>query len=500
MDYLSFVLCLLLAWVVINLLSNLKRRNQSKPRILPPGPPKIPVFGNLFSLGTNPHISVTELAKTYGPLMTLQLGQVTTVVVSSVDLAKEVLQKNDIFFCNRFVIDAFDALNHQQSSLAFMPVCPAWRKLRKISNSKVFSASKLNSSQSLRKKKVTDLLDYVQKQSEAGLAVDIGQVAFTTTLNLLSNTIFSVDLGDPNSGYAGGFRETVRGIMEEMGKPNFADYFPLLKKIDPQGIRRRQTVNFGKLIDLFETIIDQRLQGKRPPGSTPGDDVLDALLGINQENSEELELEKIPHLLLDLFGAGTDTTSTTLEWALAELIRNPEKLTKAQAELQEIIGKGNPVEESDIAQLPYLQAIIKETFRLHPPTPFLVPRKVDADVKLYGYTVPQNAQVLVNVWAIGREPNLWENPNSFEPERFIGSKIDVKSCDFELIPFGAGRRICPGLSLAHRMIHLMLGSLIHSFDWKLEGGIPPEKMDMEDKFGITLEKAQRLRVIPALRS
>ena len=182
---------------------------------------------------------------------------------------------------------------------------------------------------------------------------------------------------------------------------------------------------------------------------------------------------------------------------MAELLRNPEKMKKAQKELRETIGTGNLINESDITRLPYLQTVVKETFRLHPAVPFLVPRRVHKDVRLFGYTVPKNAQVLVNVWAIGRDPDLWERPNSFEPERFMGSEIDVKGRDFELIPFGAGRRICPGMPLAIRMIHLMLGSLIHGFDWKLEGGISPEKMDMTEKFGFTLEKAQRLRAIPS---
>lgn len=181
---------------------------------------------------------------------------------------------------------------------------------------------------------------------------------------------------------------------------------------------------------------------------------------------------------------------------MAELLHNPDKLKKVKAELYENIGQGNLVEEPDISRLPYLQAVIKETFRLHPAVPFLIPRKVDSDVKLSGFTVPKKAQVLINVWAIGRDPDVWKNPNSFEPERFMGSHIDLKGHDFELIPFGAGRRICPGLPLAIRMLHLMLGSLIHGFDWKLEGGITPEKIDMEEKFGISLQKAQRLHAIP----
>ncbi|KAH7850949.1 hypothetical protein Vadar_004958 [Vaccinium darrowii] len=181
---------------------------------------------------------------------------------------------------------------------------------------------------------------------------------------------------------------------------------------------------------------------------------------------------------------------------MAELLRSPETLKKAKVELEQTIGKGKPIEESDIPQLPYLQAIVKETMRLHPPAPLLVPRTVETNVEVYGYTVPQGAQVLVNAWAIGHDPSVWENPTSFMPERFLDLDIDVRGRDFELIPFGGGRRICPGLSLAIRVIPLMLGSLINSFNWKLEGGIKPEELDMDDKFGLTLQKAQPLRVVP----
>ena len=177
---------------------------------------------------------------------------------------------------------------------------------------------------------------------------------------------------------------------------------------------------------------------------------------------------------------------------MAELLRSPDALSKARLELEQTIGKGKTIEESDITRLPYLQAVVKETLRLHPAVPLLLPRKALADVEIAGFIVPKGAQVFVNAWAIGRDELTWENPLSFMPERFLGSNLDVKGRNFELIPFGSGRRICPGLPLAIRMLHLMLGSLINSFDWKLED----ENMDMEEKFGITLQKAQPLRVIP----
>ncbi|KAL9242860.1 hypothetical protein vseg_016818 [Gypsophila vaccaria] len=497
MDYLIFVSYLLLTCVAIHFFLSRVKYIKSKTLILPPGPAPLPIFGNLFSLGNKPHSSLAELAKIHGGLMILQLGRVSTVVISSAAMAKEALQKNDLSFSTRYIIDSVRALKHNESSVAWLPAESQWRNLRKICNSHIFSTSRLDACQSLRRDKVKNLLSYVETCSETQEAIDIGQAAFTTSLNLLSSTFYSMDMGDPTSEFAFNFRDTIRGIMEEVGKPNFADYFPILKKIDPQGIRRRTSVHFQKMIDLFKTLIDERLQGKRPLGIMQAEnDVLDVLLGISQDKTGEIEPSKIPNLLLDLFAAGTDTTSTTLEWAMAELLHNPEKLNKAQLELQDIVGKGNSFEESDISQLPYLQAIIKETLRLHPPVPLLIPRKVDSDVKLFEFTVPKNAQVMVNVWAIGRDPEVWQKPDLFEPERFLGSQIDVKGRDFELIPFGAGRRICPGLPLATRLLPLMLGSLIHGFDWKLKDGVLPKEMDMEEKFGITLEKAQRLCAIP----
>lgn len=182
---------------------------------------------------------------------------------------------------------------------------------------------------------------------------------------------------------------------------------------------------------------------------------------------------------------------------MAELLNNPKAMGKAQDELRQVMGKDSKIEESDISKLSYLQAVVKETFRLHPPAPFLVPRRVEMDSEILGYAVPKNAQVLVNVWAIGRDSRTWSNPNSFVPERFLSNDIDVKGQDLQLIPFGAGRRICPGLLLGHRLVHLVLASLLYAFDWKLEDdGMKPEAMDMSEKIGFTLRKAQPLRAVP----
>ncbi|KAM0003323.1 putative geraniol 8-hydroxylase [Helianthus debilis subsp. tardiflorus] len=203
------------------------------------------------------------------------------------------------------------------------------------------------------------------------------------------------------------------------------------------------------------------------------------------------------HLFLALFIAGTDTASTTLEWAMAELIHNPDKLATTRSEIIKLMeNKEKIIQESDISQLPYLQAVIKETLRLHPPVPFLIPHQAIHDIEIQGFMVPKNAQILCNLWAMGRDQKVWSHPDTFMPERFLEVNVDYRGQDFELIPFGAGRRMCPGLNTAHRMLHIMLGSLIQKFDWKLEGNKRAQDMDMGEKFGITLQRSAPLKAIP----
>ncbi|XP_040985756.1 geraniol 8-hydroxylase-like [Juglans microcarpa x Juglans regia] len=493
MDLSNTLLCLCITWVIIQAFRIV--RSTATPKKLPPGPKPYPIIGNLLDVGDKSHKSLAMLAQIYGPIMCLKLGQVTTIIISSAQMAKEVLRTHDQQLSSRTIPDALRAHKHDELGMAWIPVSTKWRNLRKICNGQLFSNRALNDNQDVRRMKLQELLAETHQSSLTGEAIDIGMVAVKTTLNLLSNTVFSLDLANSDSDMAGEFKEIAGGIMREVGKPNLVDYFPLLKKIYPQGAMRL-TVHFSKLIDIFDRLISRRLQLRKVSGYVTKSDMLDTLLNISGDNSTELDKTTIEGLFVDLFVAGTETTATTLEWAMAELFQNLEALSKAKEELKQVIEKGNPIEESDIARLPYLQAIVKETFRLHPAIPFLLPRKADADVEINGYVIPEGAQLLVNAWAIGRDPSLWENASSFMPERFLGSDIDVKGRNFELIPFGGGRRICPGYPLATRMLHLMLGSLIHNFDWKLEDGVKIEDMSMENKISLTSHIAHPLRAIP----
>lgn len=491
MEY-NTIASLALLPIILILLHLLFLSPKSRNSKLPPGPKPWPIIGNIHLLGDKPHRSVAKLSKTYGPLMSLKLGSITTVVISSPSVAKEMFLKHDLDFCGRKILDAIRVGNHDKHSIVFLPVCQKWRDLRKIVAIQLFTNQQLDKSQSLRRKKVNELVDYAHHCCEKGLAMDVGKAAFTTTLNLLSNTIFSIDLVNHDSSRSQEFKEHVWQLLEEAARPNISDFFPLLKHLDLQGVMRRVKIPYYKMIGVFEEIIDKRLRDS----TEAKDDVLATLLKLVKEN--KLSLDDVKNLLIDLFIAGTDTTAGALEWAMTELLRCPEKMRKAQSEIDQVIGKDRSVQESDISRLPYLGALVKETYRLHPPAPFLIPHKAEKDVQLCDYMVPKNAQVWVNVWAIGRDPIVWPNPESFIPERFLEREIDFKGQHFELIPFGTGRRMCPGIPLAYRMLCLMLAELLHSFNWKPHG-VNPADIDVEEKFGITLLKVKPLMVIPLSR-
>ena len=200
---------------------------------------------------------------------------------------------------------------------------------------------------------------------------------------------------------------------------------------------------------------------------------------------------------------GTDPTTTMVEWTMAELLKHPEEMRKVQQELTEVVGLSNMVEESHLSQLTYLDAAIKETLRLHPTLPLLAPRCPSVTTTVGGYKVPKDTKVFLNVWAIHKDPEIWKDPLEFRPERFLrnnneqGDKFDYTGNNFHFLPFGSGRRICPGIPLAERMLNYVLASFLHSFEWKLPQ--PEAELDMSDKFGIVMKKLEPLCAIPTPR-
>ncbi|XP_049365494.1 geraniol 8-hydroxylase-like [Solanum verrucosum] len=505
MDYYGLLGCgvvVVLGWTLIHVI----RFYNKKKILLPPGPFSLPFIGNLHNLilgGDQPHTSFWRLAHKYGPIMTLKLGQKTTIVISSSLVAKEAFIKQDLALSSKIDKDALHAHGHNQFSVIFLPASSSRRKyLRKLLHSSIFSPNRLDASQHLRARKIEEFIAYCRQCSQYGTPVDIGQVASDTLVNIWSNTIFSEDLVDIYADPVKKFKHVIRYITYLIGKLNMVDYFPLLKGIDPQRINKNSFTTYEKLLRIFRGFIDQRLEQRNISTTVRStNDFLDVLLNISEEekkgdvNAILMDRNQIQHLCLDIFVSGSDSSSAVLEWAMLELMKNPETMKRAKAELAQVVGDENKtIEEKDVGRLPYLQCIVKETLRIHPPSSLLT-RKAEQDVELCGYFVPKGSQVLVNVWAIGRDPDIWEDPLAFKPERFWDSiNLDFHDNNFELIPFGVGRRMCVGLPLAIRAIPAMLGSLLNSFDWTLEENIAPK--DLEEKFGLILAKSRPLRLVP----
>jgi len=201
-------------------------------------------------------------------------------------------------------------------------------------------------------------------------------------------------------------------------------------------------------------------------------------------------------VLQDLFVAGTDTSSTTVVWAMSEMVKHPRVMKKAQEEVRQVFGDKGTVDEAGLHELNYLKLAIKETFRLHPPVPLLLPRESREDCKINGYDIPIKSKVIVNVSAIGRDPTYWNEPERFYPERFLDNSIDYKGTDFELLPFGAGRKMCPGILFGTVNVELPLAQLLFHFDWNLPKGPKPEDLDMSEVFGAVVTRKNDLCLIP----
>ncbi|NP_001312090.1 flavonoid 3'-monooxygenase [Nicotiana tabacum] len=478
------------------------------PLPLPPGPKPWPIIGNLVHMGPKPHQSTAAMARTYGPLMHLKMGFVDVVVVASASVAAQFLKTHDANFSSRPPNSGAKHLAYNYQDLVFAPYGPRWRMLRKICSVHLFSAKALDDFSHVRQDEVRTLTRALA--SAAQKPVKLGQLLNVCTTNALAQVMLGRRVfADANGGVdpqAEEFKSMVVEAMVLAGVFNVGDFIPALDWLDIQGVAAKMKKLHARF-DAFLTSILEEHKSNQFGETKEHEDLLSTLISLKKEEGDneggKLTDSEIKALLLNLFIAGTDTSSSTVEWAIAELIRNPRILAQAQHEIDKVVGKNRLVMESDLAQLTYLEAIVKETLRLHPSTPLSLPRIASESCEINGYFIPKGSTLLVNVWAIARDPNEWVNPLEFRPERFLPGgekpKVDVRGNDFEVIPFGAGRRICAGMNLGIRMVQLITATLIHAFNWDLPIGQSSEKLNMEEAFGLTLQRADPLVVHPGLR-
>ncbi|KAK6118406.1 hypothetical protein DH2020_047823 [Rehmannia glutinosa] len=359
---------------------------------------------------------------------------------------------------------------------------------------------RINQFQPVRKTELGLLVNSLKRASDLGEIVDLSARVLGLSGDLNCLMIFGRKYADRDLDEKG-FKGVISEVMEVGGSFNLGDYFPYMGVLDLQGYNGRMK-KASKIFDGFlEKIIDEHVENKKEKNENENEDFVDTMMGIMESGEAGFEFDRrhVKAVLLDLLLAGMDTSATAVEWVLSELIKHPQVMKKLQNELESVVGPDHMVEEHHLHRLEYLDCVIKETMRLHPVAPLLIPHESMEDCVVDGINIPKKSRVLVNVWAIGRDPDAWPNPETFSLERFIGSDIDLKGRDFQLLPFGSGRRSCPGLQLGLTIVRLLVAQLVHCFDWELPNGMLPGDLDMSEHFGVVTARAKHLMAIPTYR-
>ncbi|KFK27277.1 hypothetical protein AALP_AA8G361100 [Arabis alpina] len=465
MDYILIILPLVLFLLAYKFIFSSKRHRVN----LPPGPTPFPIVGHLHLVKPPVHRLFHRFAEKYGEIFSLRYGSRRVVVISSLPLVKESFTgQNDVILSNRPHFLTAKYVAYDYTTLGTTDYGDHWRNLRRICSLEILSSHRLTGFLSVRKDEIRRLLTRLSRDHDGGvveLEPLLGDLTFNNIIRMVTGRRYYGDEVNNNSGAS-----------------HPGDYLPILKVFGHNYEKKVKAL--GEAMDAF---LQRLLDGCRRDGES--NTMVSHLLSQQQDQPEYYSDVIIKGLMLAMMLAGTDTSAVTLEWAMASLLRNPEVLKKAKAEIDEKIGNERLIDEPDIVNLPYLQNIVSETFRLCPAAPLLVPRTPTEDIKIGGYDVPRGTIVLVNAWAIHRDPKLWDEPERFMPERFEDQEAANAN---KLMVFGNGRRTCPGAALGQKMVTLALGSLIQCFEWEKVNG---DEIDMTENPGMAMRKLVPLRAV-----
>ncbi|KAJ6821673.1 cytochrome P450 71A1-like [Iris pallida] len=489
------------------------RRNKCTARrnlLLPPSPPRLPLLGNLHQLGSLPHRSLAALAESYGPLMLVHLGCVPTVVVSSAEVAREVMKTHDLAFASRPAMSTAKKLLYD-CDVGFAPYGEYWRQARRVCVLHLLTSKRVQSFRSVRDEEASRLVERIRAAAADSAPVNLSKTIRAHTNDVVSRVVFG------RRHTSGGATEMFTELTTLVGLFPAKDFVPRLAWLDKaSGLDARVERNYEELDRFLERVLEEHRHDSGGDRASDGDgggrkecaNFVDILLSLGDGEDDGsvgmfLSRDNLKAIILDMIVGATDTISTSLEWAMAELVKNPKAMKRAQEEVREAAGGGaKKVAEDDLERTEYLKAVIKETLRLHPPLPLLIPRETTKEVVLRGgYEIPSGTRVVVNAWAIGRDPRSWEEPEGFFPDRFLlDCSVDFRGHDFGLIPFGLGRRGCPGVELAAVTLEVTLAHLLHVFDWALPGGMKGELLDIAESPGLTVHKKSDLILVPICRN
>ncbi|KAL9240061.1 hypothetical protein vseg_014322 [Gypsophila vaccaria] len=463
---------------------------------LPPGPRPWPIVGNIFDLKPIQFRQFNEWAQTYGPIVSVWLGSSLNIVISNSKLAKEVLKTHDYELANRQRTRSQANFTKNGLDLTWADYGPHYVKVRKICTLELFTNKKVEALRFIREDEVSSMVNSIYKYCTNTGNNKAKVVPITIREHLMEvafNHICRITFGKRFINCKGEmdlqgqkFMSIVHNVRKIKRPPMVVEYVPWLKWISfwydkPINLHRESMDSFAREI-LREDYKQHFVNGL-----------------VVCKDKYDLSEDTIIGLLWDMIMAGMDTIGITVEWAIAELLRHPQALQRAQQEVDQVIGQERIMNEDDLVNLPYLQALIKETLRMHPPTPLMLPHCANSNIKIGGYDVPKDTIVHVNVWAIGRDPDIWTSPHEFRPERFLEEDVDIKGHDFRLLSFGSGRRVCLGTQLGLNLVMLMLGRLLHHFDWSLPSGVRVEDVSMCEIPGTVSYMAIPIKVVPLSR-
>ncbi|CAN1224304.1 Premnaspirodiene oxygenase [Linum perenne] len=440
----------------------------------PPGPWRLPIIGNIHQLISNlPHRRLRHLAHKYGPdVMQLQLGQLHHIIISSAEAARQVMKTHDTDY---------------------------YRKLRKLVVVELLGANRVRSFRSVREGEVWGMVENLYRSADKEEEVELGKALFGLTMRVTNRTAFGKVRGKVDEEE---FYKLMEKIADVMGGLKISDLFPSLKWLPVMNGYKGQLMEIHRQVDGMLDYIISVYKERRTRSTDDDDDLVDVLLNLEESGhlGFTLTLDHVKAVTLEIFLAGVETTAISMDWTMAELMRNPRVMQKVQKEVRELYIEKRTVDEESIHELKYLELVIQESLRLHPSLPLLLPRENHERAEIMGYEIQPKTKVIINSWAIGRDPRYWVEPEKFYPERFLieeATNKNYKGTDnFEYIPFGAGRRMCPGISYASAIMKLTLANMLFHFDWKLQVGLNPENLDMTERFGASVRRDGILSLIP----
>ncbi|KAK7250976.1 hypothetical protein RIF29_33792 [Crotalaria pallida] len=451
-------------------------------RNLPPGPPCLPIIGNLHLLAHPLHRTLHRLSQKHGQVFSLWFGSRFVVVVSSPAAVQECFTKNDVTLANRPPLLSAKHIGYNFTAVTVAPYGDHWRNVRRIMSLEVLSTQRLNSLLEIRRDEIKKLVQNLARESreefaKVELKSRLSEMTFNTIMRMISGKrYYGEDCDVTSVEEARQFREIIKELISVGGSSNPAEFVTILRWFDFDKLENKMKSIASRTDAFLQGLIDEH-RSKKQSANT----MIDHLLSQQQSQPEYYTDQIIKGIILVMLLGGTETSATTLEWAMSALLNHPQVLRKARDEIDTHIGQDRLIDESDTSKLPYLEKIISETFRLHPAFPLLAPHFSSKDCTIGGYNVPKSTILLVNAWAIHRDPQLWSDPTQFKPERF-----EKEGEADKLIPFGLGRRACPGSNLGLRTVFLTLGLLIQCFEWKR---MSEGEVDMTEGKGATTPKA-----------